>query len=188
MEYVDILFLHRYDAHTPIEESVRAVNEIIEDGKALYWGTSEWSPAQIGEAMRVANRLKLIKPITDQCRYNILNRENVESKMRPMFEAFNFGNIAFSPLEYGMLTGKYNKKGGGSGRLTEDNSYMKSFMKGLGLTEGEETKEGEILLEKLTKLGELAEKLECTQPQLAVAWVLANMDVDCCILGATKLS
>ena len=107
LDYCDVVFAHRYDMNTPIEETVRAMNYIIEKGLAFYWATSEWTADQIERAFHIAKELNLIPPICDQAHYNLLYRENIDSNYRDLFKFRKYGITSFSPLEYGILTGKY---------------------------------------------------------------------------------
>jgi aryl-alcohol dehydrogenase-like predicted oxidoreductase len=108
MTYVDVVFAHRHDAATPMEEIVRGFNYCIEKGYAFYWGTSEWSAAQIEEAIAVANRLNLIGPVVEQPHYSLLHRERFEVEYSDLFKRVGYGSTIWSPLEFGILTGKYN--------------------------------------------------------------------------------
>ncbi|PPD79581.1 hypothetical protein GOBAR_DD23482 [Gossypium barbadense] len=109
MDYVDVLYCHRPDTQTPIEETVRAMNYVIDKGWAFYWGTSEWSAQQITEAWGVAERLDLVGPIVEQPEYNLLTRHKVESEYLPLYTNYGLGLTTWSPLASGVLTGKYNK-------------------------------------------------------------------------------
>ncbi len=108
MDYVDLIFCHRPDIHTPIEETVRAMSYIVNSGKAFYWGTSEWSAAQITEAYGIARREHLVPPSMEQPQYNMLIRERVEKEYAHLYEEFGLGTTIWSPLASGFLTGKYN--------------------------------------------------------------------------------
>ena len=109
MEYVDLLFCHRPDIYTPIEETVWAMNLALQQGKALYWGTSEWSAYQILDAYRIARREHLIPPLMEQPEYNMFNRQRVEKEYAPLYEEIGLGTTIFSPLAGGLLTGKYSQ-------------------------------------------------------------------------------
>ncbi len=109
MPYVDLLFCHRPDMHTPIEETVRAMNHVISQGKAFYWGTSEWDAVQIMEAYHIARREHLIPPMMEQPEYNMFQRERVEVEYAPLYEKIGLGTTIWSPLASGLLTGKYNQ-------------------------------------------------------------------------------
>ena len=182
-EYVDIVFAHRPDYNTPLEETCRAFDHIIEEGQAFYWGTSEWSPDRIAKAIEICERLDLHKPIADQCQYNMLRRENGEKTLRPMYESYKYGTTVWSPICGGLLSGKYNDLEVPSGtRYSETDMgkniwarWMKEF-------------DPETLKTKLKSLEELAAENNCTQPQLALAWCVANKDITTTIFGATKVS
>ena len=173
--YVDLIFCHRPDPYTPIEETVRAMNYIINSGKAFYWGTSEWSAEQIRQAYEVARREHLIPPVMEQPQYNMLHREKMEKEFLPLFRDFKLGTTIWSPLASGILSGKYND----------------------GIPEGSRLslKEYQWLLERYQamnwkdrskKLGDLAKKLNITQSRLAIAWTLKNPNVSTVITGASR--
>ncbi len=179
LDYVDVYFCHRFDPVTPLEETCRAMDYVVQKGRALYWGTSEWKPEQIMEAYAICDRLGLVKPIAEQCQYNMIARDGVESKYTYLFNRFKYGTTIWSPLFSGVLTGKYiNEVPKGSrldamaqGAKTHYNQYMNSKA---------------TWDEKLLKLKDIAEKLGCTLAQLAVVWVIKNPDVSTCILGASR--
>jgi len=118
LDYVDVVFAHRYDRETPIEEVCRAFNWLIDQGKAFYWATSEWTPEQIMEANMCCEKLGLAKPICDQLEYNVFVRKRIESEMVPIFEKTGYGTTVWSPLAGGYLTGKYN-----DGKCPEGSRY-----------------------------------------------------------------
>jgi len=193
MEHVDLLFCHRPDPSTPIEETVRAMDFLCNQGYAHYWGTSEWSAQELTEAHAVAARLGLIAPLMEQPQYNMLHRIRFEREYRPIFEQFGMGTTIWSPLASGLLSGKYSggKIPDGS-RLSYSQVWMNSelkrqFDKGEGLN-GLDVKEPEAALKMVDSLAPLASSLGCTLPQLAVAWCLKNADVSTVILGASKAS
>ena len=192
LDYVDIISAHRYDKDAPVEEVCRAFNWLIENGKAFYWGTSEFRAQELLEINECCERLRLIKPMTDQSEYNILVRNRFETEMPPLFDKYGLGTSIWSPLAGGFLSGKYNEgkfpDGTRYGVLTNiPESKVEMFSaiidynkyKYLG-TDREST------FSKFRELGKLAEELGCSQSQLAVAWVLKNTDVSVCILGASK--
>lgn len=109
MDYVDLIFCHRADLHTPIEETVRAMNFLIDQGKAFYWGTSEWRPEKIMEAHGIARRENLIPPLMEQPEYNMFNRKRVEQHYAYLYQEIGLGTTVWSPLDSGILTGKYNQ-------------------------------------------------------------------------------
>ena len=182
LEYVDIIYCHRYDMNTPIKEVVESMNWCIEQGYALYWGTSEWTACQILEAYDICNELKLIRPVVEQCQYNMLCREKMENEYRDLFKKYKMGTTIYSPLKFGILTGKYINE-------VPENSSANSKNEGVKkrVSDDEYFKNKNFYDNKLNQLKVLAEnKLNCTLAQLAIAWVIANTDVSCCIIGATK--
>ena len=175
VEYVDLLFAHRPDPETPMEETVRAFNVCLERGWALYWGTSEWSAAELADAWRVADRLGLVGPAFEQPQYNLLERKRVEVEYAPCYESFGLGLTTWSPLASGVLTGKY---GGGvpAGSRLADPKYAAML----------KDKLDPVILAKVDKLAPIAKELGCSLAQLGVAWVAANPRVSTVILGASK--
>lgn len=128
VDYADIVFAHRYDGETPMEEVCRAFNWLIDKGKAFYWATSEWTPLQIREANECCEKLGLIKPIADQCEYNLFQRKKVEADYVSLYEKNGYGTTVWSPLAGGYLTGKYNSgieppntRYGGGGQFSKGN-------------------------------------------------------------------
>lgn len=186
LDYVDIVFCHRPDFETPLEETVRALHYIIEQGKAFYWGTSEWPADRIAKAIEICERLNLHKPVVEQPQYHQLARDRFEKEYRRIFGEYKYGSTIWSPLAGGILTGKYN-----SGDIPEGSRYAKD-KHGADLDPiwakyfSEEKKAN--TLEKLNKLGDLAKELGYSQAQLALAWAIANRDVSTCLLGFTKTS
>jgi voltage-dependent potassium channel beta subunit len=179
LDYVDVYFCHRFDLYTPLEETVRAMNWVIEQGKAFYWGTSEWQPEQIMEAHAICERLGLIKPIVEQCQYSMLSRTRMESDYIHLFKKHKIGTTVWSPLFSGVLTGKYI-----SGIPEGSRFDISSAQAGRHLALYNQNKESWD--KKILLLKELATKLGCSLPQLALAWVIKNPDVSTCIVGASK--
>lgn len=179
MDYVDIVFCHRPDFEVGLEEVCRAMSWLVTQGYALYWGTSEWSGAQIAAAIELCDRHHLEKPVVEQPQYNMLIRERFEKEYRTVFEMYKYGTTIWSPLASGLLSGKYNNNNIPEGSRLEQ---------GIGKVIHERFKKqyGEELANKLTKLGEVAKELDCTQAQLGLIWAIANKDVSTCILGASK--
>lgn len=178
MEYVDLVFCHRPDLYTPIEETVWAMNLIIQQGKAFYWGTSEWSAAQIMEAYGVARREHLIPPLMEQPEYNMFHRYRVEVEYAPLYRSFGLGTTIWSPLASGLLTGKYNN-GIPEGTRISLPGYewlRKRF-------EGEEFQKK---IDIVKQLAGLSKELGCTLPQMALAWCLKNPNVSTVITGASR--
>ena len=184
LDYVDIVFCHRYDRMTPVKEVVEAMNWILQQGYALYWGTSEWTACQIFEAYDICDKLKLERPIVEQCQYNMLERDKMENEYRDLFRRYKMGTTIFSPLRCGILTGKYLDSTPDDSRANSKNEAIKNMMKGFDYF-----KNKEFFDKKIKELKNLAEtKLNCTLAQLAIAWTIANPDVSTCIIGATKVS
>jgi voltage-dependent potassium channel beta subunit len=180
LDYVDLIFCHRPDLHTPMEEVVRAMNIIIQQGKAFYWGTSEWSATQLMEAHLAAQRENLIPPVMEQPQYNLFHRDKVEVEFAPLYEKYGLGTTVWSPLASGLLTGKYNKGIPEDSRLNlDDYDWLKQRFE----KEGMETK-----IEKVQKLQTVADKIDATLPQLGLAWCLKNPNVSTVITGASKVS
>jgi voltage-dependent potassium channel beta subunit len=181
VDYVDVLFAHRPDPVTPIEEIVRAMHHIIETkGWAFYWGTSEWSAAQITEAVQIADRLGLHKPVVEQPEYNIFQRQKVEFDFAPLIRNHGLGFTTWSPLATGVLTGKYSgRKAPEGSRLTLPNYdfLVKSKF-------GDDAWQ----VDAADALKPIADGLGCTLAQLSIAWCLKNDDVSNVILGATSVS
>ena len=178
LDYVDIVFCHRYDKFTPLEETCRAMNFVINQGWAFYWGTSEWRADQIERAIKICEKLNLIPPIVEQCEYSMLERKKVDCEYSDLFKMYQLGTTIWSPLKGGILTGKY-LDGIPEGTRVGKMDFMKKLYE----------KEKDNFNPKIQKLKDLAEKkMNCSLAQLAVAWVIANKDVSTCILGASKAS
>jgi voltage-dependent potassium channel beta subunit len=179
MEYVDLLFCHRPDIYTPVEETVWAMNQVIQAGKALYWGTSEWSGLRIMEAYGIARREHLIPPLMEQPQYNMLHRQRVESEYAPLYQEIGLGTTIYSPLADGLLTGKYND-GIPQGTRATLNGYQ-------WLRDWFESEETRANLVKVRQLMPLSAELGCSMAQLALAWCLKNPHVSTVITGASRL-
>jgi voltage-dependent potassium channel beta subunit len=178
MDYVDLIFCHRPDIYTPIEETVWAMNQVLNQGKALYWGTSEWNAQQITEAHGIAHREHLIPPLMEQPQYNMFHRQRVESELAPLYKQFGLGTTIWSPLASGLLTGKYNQGIPQGTRVTlEGYEWLRHWF------ESEEIKAN---IEKVKRLTPLADELGCTMAQLALAWCLKNPNVSSVITGASR--
>ncbi|QNL51442.1 aldo/keto reductase [Olivibacter sp. SDN3] len=175
VEYLDLYYCHRPDKNVPIEEVVRTMNTLIQQGKILYWGTSEWSAAEIVEAHAVAAKLNLEPPAVEQPEYNLFHRQKVEVDYLPIFRNLGMGTTIWSPLASGLLTGKYNDGIPEGSRLA---------------LEGYEwLKDKSYTAKKLTSirnLGRLANDLDTSLASLSIAWTIANPNVSTAILGATK--
>jgi voltage-dependent potassium channel beta subunit len=178
LDYVDLLFCHRPDLDTPLEETVRAMDHLVSQGKALYWGTSEWSAAQIRAAYDIARREHLTPPTMEQPQYHMFHRDRVEVEYAPLYDEIGLGTTIWSPLASGLLTGKYNDGIPADSRLgLPDYGWLR------GIVEGPD---GPPKLAKVKQLAPLAKELDATLAQLAIAWCLANEDVSTVIMGASK--
>ena len=177
LEYVDLVFAHRPDIHTPIEETVRAFNHVINQGKAFYWGTSEWSAQQIMEAYSIARQEHLIAPLMEQPQYNMFHRERVEVEYHRLYSEIGLGTTIWSPLASGLLTGKYNE---GIPEDSRANVVGYEWLKSRFTDE-----QAQEQIKKVVKLGKVAE-LGCTTAQLALAWCTLNPNVSTVITGASK--
>ncbi|ETK93654.1 hypothetical protein L915_03198 [Phytophthora nicotianae] len=177
LDYVDVVFCHRPDALTPVEETVRAMNFVIEQGWAFYWGTSEWLASDIQEACEIADRLGLIRPIVEQPQYNMIERNKVEYEFLDLYKKYKLGLTVWSPLCSGALTGKYSAASEGS-RLTTD------------LKAGPPVRM-EMFTEKIKtaeRLKPIAKGVGCSLAQLALAWCVSNENVSTVLLGASRSS
>ena len=174
LDYLDLYFCHRADPNTPMEETVWAMNDLIRQGKILYWGTSEWSAQQIMEAILIARRDHLVPPTMEQPQYNLLHRERFELEYSRVFSEMGYGSTIWSPLASGILSGKYNEGFPDGTRLG---------MQGLEwLRDKMHTENNLIVARKLTAL---ANDLGTTLPSLSIAWCLKNPNVSSVILGAS---
>ena len=177
LDYVDVVFCHRPDPETPIEETVWALHSMIEAGKALYWGTSEWSAAEIMAAWQIAERHHLHKPVTEQPQYNLFHRERVEHEYARLYDDIGLGTTTWSPLASGLLTGKYN-----SGVPADSRATVKGY-EWLADRIQDSSK-----IAKVRALAPIAQELSCTLAQLALAWCLKNPHVSTVITGASRPS
>ncbi|CAF3451431.1 unnamed protein product [Fusarium graminearum] len=181
LSYVDLVYAHRPDRKTPIEETVRAFNHVINMGKAFYWGTSQWSADEIATAWRYADKLGLIGPTMEQPEYNMLTRTKVESEFVHLYREVGTGLTVFSPLAMGLLTGKYNDGIPDDSRLgVSDDKFVKLTKSEFG------NEEGKKMLDKIARLKPVAESLGTSQAILALAWVLKNKNVSSAITGASR--
>jgi voltage-dependent potassium channel beta subunit len=177
LEHIDLVYCHRPDPHTPIEETVWAMSDMITRGKALYWGTSEWSAAEIRAAYDIAERHHLHKPVMEQPQYHLFHRQRVEQEYARLYDDIGLGLTTWSPLASGLLTGKYRSgvPQGSRGALEGMGFLLK------GLTDADKNA-------AVAKLEPIARDLGGNLAQLAVAWVNRNPRVSTVILGASKLS
>jgi voltage-dependent potassium channel beta subunit len=173
-DYVDLYFCHRYDPDTPVEEVVRTMNDLIHQGKILYWGTSEWEAHQIVQAFAVARQYGLIPPTMEQPQYNLFHNKRVEEHLAPVCKEYGIGLTTFSPLYQGILTGKYND------RIPEGS---RASMKDLAWLKDQITPERVSAVRQLTSI---AQEMGITTSQLAIAWILRRKEVASVITGATR--
>ncbi|NOZ28791.1 MAG: aldo/keto reductase [Chloroflexi bacterium] len=169
-DYIDIYFCHRFDPETPLEETIRAMDDLVRQGKVLYWGTSTWTAAQIEKAVGIANTLNLYRPQVEQPRYNMLDR-HIEAEIMPVCASHGIGLTVYSPLAQGILTGKYND----------------------GIPEGSRAAEREWLrqsieenIDKVRQLTAIAQELGIRMSQLALAWILRRPEISSVITGASR--
>jgi voltage-dependent potassium channel beta subunit len=174
-DYLDLYFCHRYDPDTPLEEVVRVMDDLVRQGKVLYWGTSEWNAAQVAQVLGTARQYNLALPAVEQPQYNLFHRERVEEELAPLCREWGLGLVTFSPLYFGILSGKYNSGiPEGSRAAREDMGWIRDRI----------TPERIAIVRKLTAL---AESLSLTTAQLAIAWVLRRKEVSSVITGATRV-
>jgi voltage-dependent potassium channel beta subunit len=174
-DYLDLYFCHRPDKNTPIEEVVLTMNTLIQQGKVLYWGTSEWSGVEIMEAHRIAKDYRIIGPSVEQPQYNLFERNKVENEYLEVYKNVGLGTTIWSPLASGLLTGKYNDGiPEGSRFAIEGFDWLKDRWI------------AEDLIARVKKLGDLAKELGVSQAALSIAWCVKNEHVTTAILGATK--
>jgi voltage-dependent potassium channel beta subunit len=175
VDYLDLFFCHRADKNTPILETVQTMNTLIQQGKILYWGTSEWTGVEIMEAHRIADKYGLIAPTMEQPQYNLFERKKVESDYSEIYKNVGLGTTIWSPLSMGLLTGKYNEG------IPKNSRFALADMATI--------KENVIQadkIKKVKKLAELAAKMGVSLPALSIAWCIHNPNVSTAILGATK--
>uniref|UniRef100_A0AAY5EWZ9 Voltage-gated potassium channel subunit beta-1 n=1 Tax=Electrophorus electricus TaxID=8005 RepID=A0AAY5EWZ9_ELEEL len=178
LEYVDVVFANRPDSNTPMEEIVRAMTYVINQGMAMYWGTSRWTAMEITEAYSVARQFNLISPVCEQAEYHLFQREKVEVQLPELYHKIGVGAMTWSPLACGVITGKYE-----NGIPESSRASMKSYQ---WLKDKILSEDGRKQQAKLKELSHIAEKLGCTLPQLAVAWCLRNEGVSSVLLGTSN--
>ncbi len=175
VDYLDLYFCHRPDKKVPIEEVVWTMHHLVQQGKILYWGTSEWSGVEIMEAHRVAQQYGLIGPVVEQPQYHLFERNKIENEFLMIFRTVGMGTTIWSPLASGLLSGKYNEG-------IPDNSRF--ALSGFDWLRDRWMKDD--LLQKVKKLSVLAKETGVTMPQLAIGWCIKNPDITTAILGATR--
>ncbi|XP_005142026.1 voltage-gated potassium channel subunit beta-1 isoform X1 [Melopsittacus undulatus] len=178
LEYVDVVFANRPDNNTPMEEIVRAMTHVINQGMAMYWGTSRWSAMEIMEAYSVARQFNMIPPVCEQAEYHLFQREKVEVQLPELYHKIGVGAMTWSPLACGIISGKY-----GNGVPESSRAALKCYQ---WLKEKIVSEEGRKQQVKLKDLSPIAVRLGCTLPQLAVAWCLRNEGVSSVLLGSSN--
>ncbi|WDR06718.1 aldo/keto reductase [Devosia rhodophyticola] len=178
--YLDLYFCHRPDIDTPIEETVRAMHDLVQQGKILYWGTSEWNAQQLSEAWAVAKDLRITPPTMEQPQYNLFERQKVEGDYTPLYDLMGLGTTIWSPLASGVLTGKYN-----DGIPTDSRLNLPGYE---WLKASWESDAGKAKLAKVKQLAKFADELGMPIHHIALLWCLANPHVSTVILGASKKS
>ena len=177
LDHVDLLFCHRPDPETPVEETVWAMSDIVASGKALYWGTSEWPADAIEEAYQIAERYQIRKPVTEQPQYNLLWRDRVEKEYAPLYDQHGMGTTVWSPLASGALTGKY-LDGIPEGSRAALPGY--EWLRDLITSPANHA--------QVKRVVDLAEEIGCTPAQLAIAWCAKNPNVSTVITGASRVA
>jgi voltage-dependent potassium channel beta subunit len=172
-DYVDVYYCHRYDPQTPLEETMRALDDLVTQGKVLYVGVSEWTATQMAQALAIADKLLLDRIIVNQPIYNILNRY-IEKEVIPFGEANGIGQVVFSPLAQGLLTGKYKS----ADDIPADSRAAKLDNMKKGITPEK--------IEQVNKLALIAEDAGCTVSELAIAWILRQNNVSSALVGASR--
>lgn len=185
LDYVDIVYAHRFDYITPLEETVRTFNHIIETGKADYWGTSEFTAEELMEVYSICDKHGYYRPVVEQPQYNMLWREKLEVEYAPLFDQYGLGTTVWSPLAGGALTGKYNDGTIPEGSRFSDPSLPPLVKKRFNdlFTDANLAK----TIQMFSGLKATSDELGCTQSQLALAWVIKNKDVSTAIFGATRV-
>lgn len=180
VDYLDLYFCHRPDPEVPMEEVVRTMTELIQQGKVFYWGTSEWSAQQIMEAHSVARQYHLIPPTMEQPQYHMFHRNRVEVEYGRLYDSIGLGTTIWSPLASGLLTGKYNDVIPEDSRLSlEGYEWLRKIF---------ESEEWKGRLEKVRELTKIAEELNTSMAKLAIAWCVKNPHVSTVITGASRVS
>lgn len=179
LEYVDLLYCHRPDPETPVEETVLAMDYLVRNGFAMYWGTSEWNASELEAAHQACDKMNCIHPIVEQPQYSMLVRDKVENDFKPIYEKYGMGLTTWSPLASGILTGKYNNGIPKDSRL-ERFPFLRKHLEENGLL-------SEKSLEKVRKLEKIAGDLGAKMSHLALAWILKNPSVSSVILGISSI-
>ena len=177
LDFIDLVFCHRADPNTPIEETVWAMSDMVSQGKVLYWGTSEWTADEIRAAWEIAERHHLHKPVMEQPQYNLLSRRRVEQEYARLYDDIGLGTTIWSPLASGLLTGKYR------GGIPDDSRGAVPGYEWLA-----DRLSDQASLDKVERLLPIAEELGCSMAQLAIAWCASNPHVSTVITGASRPS
>lgn len=181
VDYLDLYYCHRPDPDVPVEETARAMHDLITQGKVLYWGTSEWSAANLADAFAVCNRLNLHRPVVEQPQYNLFHRHRVEKEYAPFYRSPGLGTTVWSPLATGLLTGKYNDGVPADSRLNSPGmEWLRDRLTADPQFKGK--------LNAVQQLAAIAGELGTTLPRLALAWCLKNPQVSSVILGASRVA
>ncbi|XP_036846333.1 voltage-gated potassium channel subunit beta-3 isoform X1 [Oncorhynchus mykiss] len=180
LDYVDMVFANRNDVNSPMEEIVRAMTFVINQGMAMYWGTSRWSPMEIMEAYSVARQFNLIPPVCEQAEYHYFKRDKVEVQLPELYHKIGVGAMTWSPLACGLITGKYNE---GVPDISRANIKVQGYQ---WLKERVNSEEGRKQLAKIKELRLMADRLGCTSAQLAIAWCLRSEGVSSVLLGVSN--
>jgi len=180
VDFLDFYYCHRPDPNTPIEETVRAMSDLIRQGKVLYWGTSEWSAQEIAQAHGIARECCLVPPTMEQPQYNLFHRQRVEQEYARLYSEYGLGATTFSPLAHGVLTGKHKEKPQEGTRATVkvQDAWIAGFVENRGKEKADQ----------ILKLEGLSKELGLSMALLAIAWCLKNPHVSSVILGASKTS
>mmetsp|Transcript_38728 Transcript_38728/g.28073 ORF Transcript_38728/g.28073 Transcript_38728/m.28073 type:complete len:358 (-) Transcript_38728:59-1132(-) len=182
MDYVDVIFCHRPDYQTPLEETCRAMSWLIDQNMAFYWGTSEWSAARIQQAIGICEKLNLHKPIVEQPQYSLLCRDNFEKTLADTFSQHGYGSTIWSPIAMGLLSGKYNDGTIPDGSRFAETPYLMSFFKKYF---GDDAKEETC--KKFVAFADLAKENGFSMAQFALGWAIANKDVSTALMGFSKI-
>lgn len=178
VDYLDLYYCHRPDSETPIEETVRAMHDLVAQGKVMYWGTSEWSAQQLTEAWAVAKELRITPPQMEQPQYNLFERQKVEVEYAPLYDLMGLGTTVWSPLKAGVLTGKYNNGFPADSRMNLPGcEWLKAEW---------DSEEGERQIAKVRTLSAFADEIGVPVHHLAILWCLSNPRVSSIILGASR--
>jgi len=174
-DYLDLYFCHRFDPDSPVEEIVRVMDDLVHQGKVLYWGTSEWQASQVAQSLGLSRQLGLVPQTMEQPQYNLFHRERVENDLAPLCREYGLGLTTWSPLYFGVLSGKYNDGVPAGSRATlEDMGWIRDRIT-------------PDRIQRVRQLTEIACELGLTTAQLAIAWILRRKEVSSVITGATRL-